>query len=51
MEPLEVCYKSLVDCGDKTIADGVLLDFIRQVNTFGLSLAKLDIRQESGASH
>nr|AAG42288.1 phosphoenolpyruvate carboxylase [Chloris gayana] len=47
MEPLEVCYKSLCDCGDKTIADGLLLDFMRQVNTFGLSLAKLDIRQES----
>ncbi|GJN38579.1 hypothetical protein PR202_gb27634 [Eleusine coracana subsp. coracana] len=47
MAPLELCYKSLCDCGDKTIADGVLLDFMRQVSTFGLSLAKLDIRQES----
>jgi phosphoenolpyruvate carboxylase len=47
LEPLEVCYKSLVDCGDTTIADGCLLDFMRQVSTFGLSLVKLDIRQES----
>ncbi|CAN6201396.1 unnamed protein product [Urochloa humidicola] len=47
LEPLELCYKSLCDCGDKTIADGCLLDFMRQVSTFGLSLTKLDIRQES----
>ncbi|CAN6177904.1 unnamed protein product [Urochloa humidicola] len=47
LEPLELCYKSLCDCGDKTIADGSLLDFMRQVSTFGLSLTKLDIRQES----
>ncbi|CAN6216655.1 unnamed protein product [Urochloa humidicola] len=47
VEPLELCYKSLCDCGDKTIADGSLLDFMRQVSTFGLSLTKLDIRQES----
>ncbi|GJM98232.1 hypothetical protein PR202_ga15221 [Eleusine coracana subsp. coracana] len=47
LEPLEVCYRSLCDCGDKTIADGSLLDFLRQVSTFGLSLVKLDIRQES----
>jgi phosphoenolpyruvate carboxylase len=47
LEPLEVCYKSLVDCGDTTIADGCLLDFMRLVSTFGLSLVKLDIRQES----
>ncbi|GJN38580.1 hypothetical protein PR202_gb27635 [Eleusine coracana subsp. coracana] len=47
LEPLEVCYISLCDCGDKTIADGSLLDFLRQVSTFGLSLVKLDIRQES----
>nr|UZC49310.1 PEPC1 [Salsola ferganica] len=48
LEPLELCYKSLCDCGDRPIADGSLLDFMRQVSTFGLSLTKLDIRQESG---
>ncbi|XP_062228973.1 phosphoenolpyruvate carboxylase 1-like [Phragmites australis] len=47
LEPLELCYRSLCACGDKTIADGNLLDFLRQVSTFGLALVKLDIRQES----
>lgn len=47
LEPLELCYRSLCDCGDKLIADGSLLDFMRQVSTFGLCLVKLDIRQES----
>ncbi|KAJ1259473.1 hypothetical protein BS78_10G158400 [Paspalum vaginatum] len=47
LEPLELCYRSLCASGDKAIADGSLLDFLRQVSTFGLSLAKLDIRQES----
>ncbi|KAG2606770.1 phosphoenolpyruvate carboxylase 1-like isoform X2 [Panicum virgatum] len=47
LEPLELCYKSLCESGDKTIADGRLLDFLRQVSAFGLSLVKLDIRQES----
>uniref|UniRef100_A0A0D3EKY4 phosphoenolpyruvate carboxylase n=1 Tax=Oryza barthii TaxID=65489 RepID=A0A0D3EKY4_9ORYZ len=47
LEPLELCYRSLCDCGDKLIADGSLLDLMRQVSTFGLSLVKLDIRQES----
>ncbi|KAL3355854.1 hypothetical protein AABB24_016824 [Solanum stoloniferum] len=47
LEPLELCYKSLCDCGDRPIADGSLLDFLRQVSTFGLSFVRLDIRQES----
>uniref|UniRef100_M8BLE7 phosphoenolpyruvate carboxylase n=1 Tax=Aegilops tauschii TaxID=37682 RepID=M8BLE7_AEGTA len=47
LEPLELCYRSLCDCGDKTVADGSLLDFLRQVSTFGLSLVKLDLRPES----
>ncbi|KAK7324531.1 hypothetical protein VNO77_28162 [Canavalia gladiata] len=47
LEPLELCYRSLCACGDRAIADGSLLDFLRQVSTFGLSLARLDIRQES----
>ncbi|KAL6141200.1 hypothetical protein ACLB2K_059490 [Fragaria x ananassa] len=47
LEPLELCYRSLCSCGDKAIADGSLLDFLRQVSTFGLSLVRLDIRQES----
>ncbi|XP_047950340.1 phosphoenolpyruvate carboxylase 2-like [Salvia hispanica] len=47
LEPLELCYRSLCACGDRPIADGSLLDFLRQVSTFGLSLVRLDIRQES----
>ncbi|KAI3716220.1 hypothetical protein L6452_23405 [Arctium lappa] len=47
LEPLELCYRSLCACGDRVIADGILLDFLRQVSTFGLSLVRLDIRQES----
>jgi phosphoenolpyruvate carboxylase len=47
LEPLELCYRSLCACGDLSVADGSLLDFLRQVSTFGLSLVKLDIRQES----
>lgn len=47
LEPLELCYRSLCSTGDQPIADGSLLDFMRQVSTFGLSLVRLDIRQES----
>ncbi|KAF2290705.1 hypothetical protein GH714_015076 [Hevea brasiliensis] len=47
LQPLELCYRSLCACGDRPIADGSLLDFLRQVSTFGLSLVRLDIRQES----
>ena len=47
MEPLELCYRSLNETGDKSIAEGRLLDVLRQVSCFGLSLVKLDIRQES----
>lgn len=47
LEPLELCYRSLCETGDKSIADGSLLDFLRQVSCFGLSLVRLDIRQES----
>ncbi|XP_002992495.2 phosphoenolpyruvate carboxylase [Selaginella moellendorffii] len=47
LEPLELCYRSLCSTGDKLIADGSLLDFMRQVSCFGLGLVRLDIRQES----
>jgi phosphoenolpyruvate carboxylase len=45
--PLELCYRSLVDCGLKTIANGPLLDTIRRAHSFGLPLIRLDIRQEA----
>ena len=45
--PLEVMYRSLYAVGDRVLADGTLLDLIRRVRTFGISMAKLDLRQES----
>lgn len=46
-EPLHLMYKSLLSTGDESTANHKLLDVLRQVQTFGLSLMKLDIRQES----
>ena len=46
-EPLRVCYRSLVAVGDEVIANGRLADLLRRVSTFGVTLARLDIRQES----
>jgi len=46
-DPLELCYRSLMDCGLETIANGPLLDTLRRAHTFGLPLIRLDIRQES----
>jgi phosphoenolpyruvate carboxylase len=34
-----------VAVGDRVLADGQLLDMIRRVRTFGISMAKLDLRQ------
>lgn len=48
LEPLQLCYESLLDCGIDVIAEGRLLDTIRRVHCFGPHLIKLDIRQESG---
>ena len=47
LEPLLILFRSLHQTGDGAIADGHLLDLLRQVNCFGLSLVRLDIRQES----
>ncbi|WP_180178350.1 phosphoenolpyruvate carboxylase [Acinetobacter sp. YH01005] len=47
LDPLLVCYRSLIDSGLPEIANGQLLDFIHRVNCFGIELLKLDIRQES----
>jgi phosphoenolpyruvate carboxylase len=44
---LHLCYDSLNECGAGMIADGRLLDIIRRVHTFGLTLLKMDLRQES----
>lgn len=44
---LELCYWSLWECGGSIIAEGRLLDCLRRLYAFGLSLLKMDIRQES----
>jgi phosphoenolpyruvate carboxylase len=46
-EPLWLCYRSLVESGNDLIADGRLADVLRRVATFGLVLARLDLRQDS----
>jgi phosphoenolpyruvate carboxylase len=46
-EPLRLCHRSLVATGDEVIANGRLASLLRRVATFGLTLARLDIRQES----
>ena len=45
--PLRACYDSLHASGTGLIADGRLADVLRRVATFGLTLVRLDIRQES----
>jgi phosphoenolpyruvate carboxylase len=47
LDPLLMCYRSLHECGMGLIADGDLLDTIRRAATFGLSLVRLDIRQDA----
>lgn len=45
--PLIVCYRSLCETGMEAIANRELLDVIRRLACFGLTLTRLDIRQES----
>lgn len=47
LNPLVMCYQSLVDCGMQVIAQGALLDTIRRAHAFGVHLLKLDIRQDA----
>ncbi|QTH64555.1 phosphoenolpyruvate carboxylase [Psychrosphaera ytuae] len=47
LEPLLVCYRSLVASGMASIANDRLLDTIRRAYCFGVHLLKLDIRQDS----
>lgn len=47
LDPLMMCYESLISCGMRVIADGKLLDTIRRVHCFGVHLLKLDVRQDS----
>ncbi|MBA6411869.1 phosphoenolpyruvate carboxylase [Parahaliea sp. F7430] len=47
LEPLLVCYHSMLDCGMETIAKAGLLDLLRRVQCFGVHLLRHDIRQDS----
>jgi phosphoenolpyruvate carboxylase len=47
LDPLELCYQSLHECGMGVIADGPLLDCLRRAVTFGLFLVRLDVRQDA----
>ncbi|HEX8153554.1 MAG TPA: phosphoenolpyruvate carboxylase, partial [Thermoanaerobaculia bacterium] len=47
LEPLLRCHRSLHETGNGIIADGRLLDLIRRVHAFGLTLVRLDVRQDS----
>ena len=46
-DDLLLCYRSLHDVGAAAIAEGPLLDALRRVACFGLTLARLDVRQEA----
>ena len=46
-EPLLTCYASLCESGMETIANGHLLDLMRQLQCFGIQLVRLDIRQHA----
>ena len=47
IDPLIVVYNSLCKAKSKSIADGYILDLLRRANSFGINLAKVDIRQEA----
>ncbi len=46
--PLRLCYRALVETGNERIANGNLLDTLRRLACFGLTLVRIDLRQESG---
>lgn len=46
-DPLYACYQSLIACGMRMIANGNLLDTMRRIKCFGVTLVQIDVRQES----
>lgn len=46
-EPLHKCYESLVASEMESIANDKLLDTLRRVKCFGVTLVQIDVRQES----
>jgi phosphoenolpyruvate carboxylase len=47
VEPLQLCYRSLVETGQQIIAQGRLADILRRAAAFGLTLVRLDLRQHA----
>ncbi len=47
LEPLLACWRSLHETGNAVLAEGRLLDFIRRAHCFGVTLVRLDLRQDS----
>jgi phosphoenolpyruvate carboxylase len=47
-EALLLCFRSLQETGAGNVAEGRLLDLLRRLSCFGLTLARLDLRQEAG---
>src|SRR4029078_7581454 len=47
MTDLCLCHRSLEETGHALIASGRLTDLLRRVSVFGVTLAPLDIRQDS----
>ena len=46
-EPLRLCHRSLMETGGAQVARGRLEQLLRRIPTFGLSLVRLDLRQEA----
>jgi phosphoenolpyruvate carboxylase len=46
-EPLQLCFRSLEETGNRVIASGRLTDILRRLSAFGVTLARLDLRQEA----
>lgn len=46
-EPLRLCHRSLEASGLGAVARGRLTDVLRRLATFGLTLARLDVRQDA----
>ncbi len=46
-EPLRVCFRSLEETGAGVIARGRLLDVLHRTACFGLTLVRLDLRQDA----
>ncbi len=45
--PLDLCFRSLIESGMTTIANGPLLDTLRRIAAFGVHLVRLDVRQDA----